>query len=145
MVIRSGHGDNLVGAYVPTVIYVGRNGSLTIDDRAGISNSVLICYESIRIGAGSYVGGGCKVYDTDFHPLDLEGRLGASAAVRTAPVEVGDGAFIGGHSIVLKGARIGSEGIVGAGSLVSGEIPARQIWAGNPVRYLRSGEADHRG
>lgn len=45
--------------------------------------------------------------------------------------------FIGAGTTILKGTTIGSRSIIGAGSIVSGTIPADEIWAGNPARRIR--------
>lgn len=60
-----------------------------------------------------------------------------ASATRTAPVVIGDRAFIGGHAILLKGSDIGAEAIVGAGALVAGTVPAGEVWAGNPARFVK--------
>jgi acetyltransferase-like isoleucine patch superfamily enzyme len=57
--------------------------------------------------------------------------------VSVAPVVIKDGAFIGGHSTILKGVTIGERAIVGAGSVVRQNIPADEIWAGNPAKSVR--------
>ena len=55
----------------------------------------------------------------------------------TSPVIIKDGAFIGAHSIILKGVIIGEKSIVGAGSVVTKSIPDGEIWAGNPAKFIR--------
>lgn len=55
----------------------------------------------------------------------------------TSPVVIKDGAFIGAHCIILKGVTIGENSIVGAGSVVTKSIPDGEIWAGNPVKFIR--------
>ncbi|MEM5776015.1 MAG: DapH/DapD/GlmU-related protein, partial [Anaerolineaceae bacterium] len=57
---------------------------------------------------------------------------------RTAPVVIEDMVFIGTNSLVLKGAHIGRGSVIGAGSVVTGEIPAGVIAAGNPARVIRA-------
>ena len=46
-------------------------------------------------------------------------------------------AFIGAHSIVLKGVTIGKHSVIGAGSVVTKNIPDNEVWAGNPARFIR--------
>lgn len=55
----------------------------------------------------------------------------------TKPVSIGNGAFIGAHSIILKGVSIGEKSIVGAGSVVTKGIPDGEVWAGNPAQFIR--------
>ena len=57
---------------------------------------------------------------------------------KCAPVVIGDNVFIGAKCIILKGVIIGENSIVGAGSVVTKSIPANQIWAGNPARFIRN-------
>lgn len=52
-------------------------------------------------------------------------------------IYIEDGAFIGGNSIILKGVKIGKNSVVGAGSVVTRDIPDGEIWAGNPARKIR--------
>jgi acetyltransferase-like isoleucine patch superfamily enzyme len=142
--IQSGFAGNPVGGTSRMAIWVGPGGSLRVGDRVGLSNSTIVCMSSISIEDGALLGGDSKVYDTDFHSLQAEerGRPG-NPGVRTCPITIGRRAFIGGHSIVLKGVSIGEAAVVGAGSVVRADVPAFQVWAGNPaalVRDLRGGE-----
>jgi acetyltransferase-like isoleucine patch superfamily enzyme len=106
---------------------------IVIGDGAGISNSVLSCYERIRIGRNTLIGAECLIIDSDFHGLPL----GEGKETRSAPVEIGDNVFIGTRSIIVKGVRIGDGAVIGAGSVVTGDVPARSLAAGNPARVLR--------
>ena len=92
----------------------------------------------MTIGSRTLIGGGTKIYDTDFHSLDhrQRGDYGRETAV-TKPVRIGEDVFIGAHSIILKGVTIGDRSIVGAGSVVTKAIPADEVWAGNPARCIR--------
>lgn len=82
------------------------------------------------------MGGGVRIYDTDFHWLDFEKRMNeAGGAVN--PVVIKNGVFIGANSIILKGVTIGEKAIVGAGSVVTRSIPDGEIWAGNPAKFIR--------
>jgi acetyltransferase-like isoleucine patch superfamily enzyme len=95
--------------------------------------------DEISIGANAFVGGDCRIYDTDFHPVAYRDRvLNDQASVRHAPVVIEEGVFVGASCIILKGVRIGRRSIVGAGSVVARDIPAFQVWAGNPARLIRS-------
>jgi acetyltransferase-like isoleucine patch superfamily enzyme len=79
------------------------------------------------------------IWDTDFHPLDyLARRKHDTSMIKTRPVVIGNDVFIGANSIILKGTTIGDRAIIGAGSVVSGNIPADQIWGGNPAKFIKN-------
>lgn len=107
----------------------------------GISQAALICHQSITIGNNVKIGGGVMIYDTDFHSLDSNVRKDANLDLLSKvkqPVIIANNVFIGARSIVLKGVSIGENSIVGAGSVVTKSIPANQIWAGNPAKFIRN-------
>ena len=54
------------------------------------------------------------------------------------PVVIGNDVFIGAKSIILKGVIIGENSVIGAGSVVTKSVPANQIWAGNPAKFIRN-------
>ena len=114
-------------------------GRIRIGDNVGISNSALVAAASITIGDHAMIGGGCRIWDTDFHPLDAEERNASyEAPGKSAPVEIGESAFIGADSIILKGVNIGRRAVIGAGSVVRCDVGDDEVWAGNPAVRLRS-------
>lgn len=134
--INSSLGSNPIGGDTRTILFAKDNGKIQIGDGCGISNATLFACESITLGKQILVGGGTKIYDTDFHWLDFEKRMSEPGGT-TSPVTIKDGAFIGAHCIILKGVTIGERSIVGAGSVVTKSIPDGEIWAGNPAKYIR--------
>lgn len=135
----SGYRYNPVGHDSSTLLWVGPQGILEIESGAGLSSTTIVARGQVRIGEGTYIGGGTKIYDNDFHSLDPAVRVhGADDQVRVKPVNIGRECFIGGYSIILKGVTIGDQSIVGAGSVVSRDIPAGEIWAGNPAVFVRA-------
>ena len=136
--IQSGFAGNAVGGGSRMAFWVGPGARLELGDRVGLSNSTIVCLRSVTIGDEALLGGGSAVYDTDFHSLDAEERSRpGNPGVRSAPVRVGRRAFVGGHSVLLKGTIVGEGAVVGAGSVVRGEVPPGQVWAGNPARFVR--------
>ena len=134
--INSNKSSNPIGGDTRTVLFAKGNGKIEIGNSCGISNSTIFACESITIGNNVLIGGSVKIYDTDFHWLDYDKRINSTGGV-TKPVVIKDGAFIGAHTIILKGVSIGEKSIVGAGSVVTKSIPDGEIWAGNPASFKR--------
>ena len=123
-----------------TFLQIFPGGNLTIGDYTGISNTAITCASSINIGKHVLIGAGCKIYDTDFHPVESKYRYGANRDInqtKTKGIVIEDGAFIGADTIILKGSHIGCNSIVGAGSVVTGKVPDNEIWGGNPARFIK--------
>lgn len=138
--MTNGIKGNPIGCYNPCTFFVGKSGLLAIGNNVGISQTALICHDKITIGNDVKIGGGVRIYDTDFHSLDPEIRKGPDDMKfkACAPVEIRDGAFLGAYCIVLKGVTVGRNSIVGAGSIVTKSIPDNEIWAGNPAKFIRT-------
>lgn len=135
--INSGFANNAVGGYRRTGIWVGPDGNLVIAHNVGISNSTLVCTNSVTIEEGVFIGGDCNIYDTDFHAINSKARLNkVRASVKTAAVVLKRNCFIGAHTTILKGVTIGEAAVIGAGSMIVKSIPDEEIWAGNPARVI---------
>jgi hypothetical protein len=136
--LHSGSWINPVGGQGPLIIAVGPGGNLTLEDGCGISSSTIVCRHHIRVGAGAMIGGGCELIDSDFHSISARERMApGNMGVRSSPIEIGERAFIGARVLVIKGARVGVESIVGAGSVVTGRVADGECWVGNPARPIR--------
>lgn len=136
--INSGMVHNPVGIANKCSFYIAPKATITIGDNVGISNSLLYARNSILIEQDVLIGGGCQLLDNDFHSLDYYERIeNVKGLIKTKPITIRRGAFIGANSIILKGVSIGNKSIVGAGSVVTSSIPANQIWAGNPAKFIK--------
>lgn len=136
--INSGKQYNVIGGDCRTVLRTVHDGRIIIGEGSGISNSTIVSANQVKIGKNVLVGGNCKFYDTDFHPINMEDRLNDNIEkIKTAPIEIEDNVFIGAHCIILKGVTIGQGSVVGAGSVVTKSIPERELWAGNPAHFIR--------
>ena len=120
-------------------LMVSSGGKLKIGSKVGMSNTTIVATLSVEIGDNVMLGGGVTIVDSDFHsmnpvhwhtPDDLMN-------MKRAPVVIHDNVFIGMNSIILKGVDIGVDVVIAAGSVVITDIPAHQIWGGNPARFIR--------
>jgi acetyltransferase-like isoleucine patch superfamily enzyme len=127
---------NAVGGQQRVIIWLGPAGRISIGDGSGISHATIVCLQEIEIGCRVLIGGGVRIYDSDFHVLPLARSFGKNPATR--PVRIEDDAFVGAHATILKGVTIGRGAVIGAGSVVTANIPAHEVWAGNPARRIES-------
>ena len=137
--MNNGIKGNPIGCYERCTFFVDRDSEIIIGDNVGISQAALISHCSIQIGNNVKIGGGTSVYTTDFHSLDpiIRASNEDMRHRKCAPVVIKDNVFIGARCIILKGVTIGENSIVGAGSVVTKSIPANEIWAGNPAKFIR--------
>ena len=95
--------------------------------------------DSVRIGKHCFLASKVAVHDFDGHPIDADrrrtGQPTPPEGVRR--IVIGDDVWIGTGAIILKGVRIGARSIVGAGSVVTRDVPPDTIVAGNPARVVK--------
>jgi acetyltransferase-like isoleucine patch superfamily enzyme len=114
-----------------TRIEVAKGARLTIGKGTYLNrNTTVVCHNRISIGAACRIAYEVIIMDTDEHEVPGGGPI-------TEPVEIGDDVWLGARVIVLKGSRIGRGAIVGAGSIVRGELPPYSISVGQPAKVIR--------
>jgi maltose O-acetyltransferase len=96
-------------------------------------NCVVLDVCPVRIGSFTLFGPAVQIY-TPLHPLDPELRRRQEFG---KPVEIGSDVWVGGGAIILPGVRIGSRAVIGAGSVVTRDVPDGVFAAGNPCRVIR--------
>ena len=110
---------------------VGTGATLSIGKGTYLNrNTVVVCHDRISIGRDCKISYQVIIMDTDEHLVPGSESL-------TRPVVIGDDVWLGARCIVLKGVTIGSGAVVGAGSVVTRDVPERTIAAGNPARVIR--------
>jgi len=109
---------------------------IQIGERTVIMNGCeFIARTAIMVGADCRIGPHTLIYDADFHGLDPYQR---NEAGKTAAVLLEDNVWIGSRSIILKGVNIGRDAVVAAGSVVTKNVLAGAIVAGNPAIQVGS-------
>lgn len=97
-------------------------------------NVVILDTARVSIGNNVMLGPNVNIYCAG-HPLDAATRN--SGLEYGFPVSIGDNVWIGGNSTILPGVSIGENSVVGAGSVVTKDIPANVVAAGNPCRIIK--------
>lgn len=97
-------------------------------------NLTLLDANKIKIGDDVFIGPNCGFF-TSGHPIDSKTRN--TGLEYAKPIEIGDNVWIGGNVVVLPGVKIGSNSIIGAGSVVVKDIPKNSIAVGNPCRVIK--------
>jgi maltose O-acetyltransferase len=105
-------------------------------------NCVFLDCAPITIGDDAQIAPGVQLL-TATHPIAADARrAGEESAL---PITLGDGVWIGGGAILLPGVTVGDDTVVGAGSVVTRDLPANVVAAGNPCRVLRAIDEPRRG
>lgn len=132
-----------------------KEGKITIGDRTFIGGGTFICIDEIEIGSDVMFSWGCTVADNNSHShiwserkndvllwkkgID-EKKIGVYkdwTNVKKSKITIKNKAWIGFNSIILKGVTVGEGAIVGAGSIVTKDVPDWTIVAGNPAKIIR--------
>ena len=110
--------------------------NVRIGKDCGVNEGVFILgHESIDIGDNVVLSAGCMLIDSGLALEDFATRESPPHVSR--PIVIEDGAWIGAGAIILPGVRIGRKAVVGAGSVVTRDVPPGTVVAGNPARVIR--------
>lgn len=139
-VLCSDSQSNALGINHPVVLRTLRPGAeIVIGEDTGMSGGSICSAGSIRIGAGCLIGANVTLADTDFHALKPTNRRYNKSLdeIAVAPIVIEDNVFIGADTFVLKGVTIGKNSVIGAGAVVTRDVPANAIAAGNPAKVIK--------
>lgn len=129
---RSSATSNLIGINRPCIISaLEPESAVRIGDDCGFSGTVIGCFASITIGHRVKCGANTLITDGDWHAEDPRSS-------KPRPIVIGDDVWLGVNVTVMKGVTIGANSLIGAGSIVTKDIPANVIAAGNPCVVIRN-------
>ena len=128
---NSSHRSNLIGVYSPCMIStIERNAKIEIGNNCGLSGTVIASALHIKLGNNVRCGANTLITDSDWHTDDY--RTG-----KNKEVIIDDNVWLGYGVKVLKGVHIGENSLIGAGSIVTKDIPANVVAAGNPCKVIK--------
>jgi acetyltransferase-like isoleucine patch superfamily enzyme len=128
------------GARIGCDCVIGRDvfidEGVSLGDRVKVQNGALI-YHGVTIADAVFIGPGA-ILTNDRNPraVTATGRLARDADWTVSPILIAEGASIGAGAVVVAGCDIGSYAMVGAGAVVTHEVPAHAVVAGNPARGI---------
>lgn len=125
--------------FAPTKLKTwSETAKIIIKDNVWLNGTSIVARsKSISIEKGTIIAPNVVMMDSNFHTLSFD-RLANPALEEDEDVVIGENVWIGTQSIILKGARIGDNSVIGAGSVVMGEIPPDVLAAGIPAKVIRN-------
>lgn len=147
---------------IPAQLADPEEDAALFDDEPWVEAPIHIDYgTNVRLGSNVYLNNNCTIIDTCLvsigsrtlvapnvsfysgtHPLDPQLRNGTRGPETGKEIHVGEDCWIGGGAIILPGVSIGRGSTVGAGSVVTKDVPAFHVVAGNPARMIRKIETN---
>lgn len=128
---RSKEHSNLIGINRKCSLSTLQPGAeLIIGNNCGFSGTIIGAFKSIKIGNHVRCGANTLITDSDWH-------LDDQRAGKASPVVINNNVWLGVNVVVLKGVTIGDNSVIGANSVITKNIPANVIAAGNPCKVIR--------
>lgn len=129
---RSSRKSNFIGINHPCyIVALEPNATISIGNNVGLSGAVISCFNSIKIGNNVKIGANTVITDGDWHKEDPR-----SGVIR--PIVIENNVWIGLNSVILKGVHVGENSVIGAGSVVTKNIPPNVVAAGNPCVVIKN-------
>lgn len=133
------NGHNNIGR--GSLVWILEGGSIVfMGETFTAGKNMIISKEKVTIGKRCAIAWGVTITDHDFHRLHKDGVQ----KIETAPVVIGNDVWIGMNATVLKGVTVGDGAVIAAGAVVTRNVPARSLVAGNPAKIIDT-NVDFRG
>jgi len=121
--------------WIEPPFYCDYGSNIKIGDNVYFNfNCVVLDVTYVNIGSRTLIGPNVQIY-TAMHPMNFQER--ASGLEYAKPVTIGEDVWIGGSVVICPGVTIGDRSVIGAGSVVTKDIPADVFAAGNPCKVIR--------
>lgn len=118
-------------------INAGFNGTITIGKNSLVDdNTFITAQQSIRIGDNTQISAYTFITDFNHRTQDRRKTILSQGYIQN-PVRIGNDVWIGAHTIILPGVTIGDGAVIGAGSVVTKDIPPYSIAVGNPAKIIK--------
>lgn len=140
--VFSSRRGNLLSLARPCTLRALASGAAVLIGRdVGLSGATICAGGLIEIGEGTIIGAEAMLIDNDFHQPAGAWGWADECRANARPIRVGRGVFVGARAIVLKGVTIGDRAIIGAGAVVTRDVPSGFIAAGNPAQVFAPAKA----
>jgi maltose O-acetyltransferase len=135
-IIRELIGDLAEDAHIRPPLYVDYGAQISVGEGTFINfNLTALDVAPIHIGKHCQIGPSVQLL-TPTHPVEAEARRDKLEAAK--PIVIGDNVWLGGGAIVLAGITIGANSVVGAGAVVTHDLPANVVAVGAPARIIKT-------
>ena len=123
------------GIWIEPPFHCDYGSHITIGEKVFFNfNCVILDSGYVTIGSNVLFAPGVQIYAAT-HPVSAAER--STGLEYGKPVEIGSDVWVGGGAIICPGVRIGDRSVIGAGSVVTRDVPADVVAAGNPCRVIR--------
>jgi maltose O-acetyltransferase len=124
------------GLWLQPPFYCDYGYNMKVGDRVFFNfNCVVLDVAPVTIGSRTLFGPNVQIY-TATHPMNYKER--ASGLEYAKPIRIGEDVWVGGSVVICPGVTIGDRSVIGAGSVVTKDIPADVFAAGNPCKVIRT-------
>lgn len=131
--LRLGEGVRLRNEPHRVRLRTTRQGSIVLGEEVSLNSGVTIFSAvGVEVGDGTRIGDNAALFDTNFHAVH-EGQ-----DCRPRPIRIGRNVWIGRNATILPGVTIGDHSVIAAGAVVFEDVPARQVWRGNPATFVKN-------